>query len=346
MIKTKSTFWVVLLLSGLLAACSNKVSTPQPDAIIPGTAIPIIATPTTANPTKVAAVIWSGDHAPIQMDLIMTITGSSAPFKEVRGVALDQEGDIYIVDRGNSSVMKFDSTGKYLMQWGSRGSGDGQFDMIGNGAGFVAVDSQGNVYVTDTTHVQKFDSQGNFLTKWGKQGTGDGQFMLALAIAIDPQNNVYVVDIDNNNVQKFDENGNFLLKWGNKGSGEGQFNKSSAVTIDNQGNVLVVDVMTGRLQKFDSNGRFMSQVFLGSVDGMVIGPVALVVGQQGQIYIGEFAHGRVVEFDNSGKLLAAWGNTGTLEEQMSEAGGLAIDKDGAVYVADAFNHRVLKFIQH
>jgi DNA-binding beta-propeller fold protein YncE len=122
--------------------------------------------------------------------------------------------------------------------------------------------------------------------------------------------------------------------------------RPTAVAIDLQGNVLVADVGTGRLQKFDSSGRFLGQVFLGAVDNLVIGPIALAVGAQGQIYIGEYAQGRVDEFDSSGKLLAAWGNTGTYEEKMSEAGGLALDKDGSIYVADAFNHRVLKYRQH
>jgi DNA-binding beta-propeller fold protein YncE len=280
------------------------------------------------------------------MDLIETITSGSTPLGEVRGLALDQNGDLYVVDRGNSRVLKFDPGGKFLLEWGSQGTGDGQFDMSGNGAGFVAVDSLGNVYVTDNTHIQKFDSQGKFLIKWGGQGTGDGQFTLALAIAIDQKDDIYVVDVENDVVQKFNENGKFLRKWGGTGSGEGQFGSPTSVAIDKEGNVLVVDASIGRLQKFNNNGRFLSQVFLGEVDGQTIGPVALAVGDQGQIYIGEYAHGRVVEFDSSGKLLAAWGDTGTPDEKMTEAGGLALDKNGDVYVADAFNMRVLKFQQH
>ena len=345
--KGTTTLCAGLLLASLLVACNGNTSTSQPPAVAPTTTPqPHAVTPTTAITTMVAPIVWAGDHPTVQMDLIGTITSSPTPFGEVRGLALDQEGNLYVVDRANSRVLKFDRTGKFLMQWGSQGTGDGQFDMNGNGAGFVAVDSLGNVYVTDNTHVQKFDSHGKFLTKWGTEGSGDGQFKLALAIAIDPQDHVYVVDIDNNAVQKFDGSGKFLLKWGEKGSGEGQFSKPTSVAIDLQGNVLVADAGTGRLQKFDSNGRFLSQVFLGAVDNLVIGPVALAVGDQGQIYIGEYAHGRVDEFDSSGKLLAAWGNTGTLEEQMSEAGGLALGKDGTVYVADAFNHRVLIFRQH
>ena len=319
--------WILFLLAGLLVACGGKPSTP------------------TITPT-VGMIVWGGDHPSLQMDLIGTIATSPVKLIEVRGVAVDQAGNLYVVDKGNSQVLKFDRTGKILLQWGSQGTGDGQFDMSGNGTGFVAVDSQGYIYVTDTYHVQKFDNQGKFLTRWGTEGTGDGQFMLALMLAIDPQDNIYVVDLDNDNVQKFDSNGKFLLSWGGNGTGAGQFMRPTAVAIDLQGNVLVADVGTGRLQKFDSSGRFLGQVFLGAVDNLVIGPIALAVGAQGQIYIGEYAQGRVDEFDSSGKLLAAWGNTGTYEEKMSEAGGLALDKDGSIYVADAFNHRVLKYRQH
>jgi sugar lactone lactonase YvrE len=338
--KTKAA---LVLLTGLgtvaVAACSAA-----PVATV------ATESPTIAPATPGAPITWSGEHPGIQMDLVETITGSPQPFGQVRGVALDKDGNLYAVDGVTSQVLKFDPTGKLLMHWGSVGTADGQFVMSGlqgkNTTGFVALDSQGNVYVTENNRVQKFDSNGKFLTKWGTAGSGDGQFALALAIAIDAQDNVYVVDIDNNEVQKFDSSGRFLVRWGGNGSDPGQFNQPTAVAIDLQGNVLVADAANGRLQKFDSNGKFLGQVFLGAVDSQVIGPVALAIGDQGQIYVGEFAHGRVVEFDPSGKLLAAWGNTGPYADQLSEAGGLALGKDGSVYVGDAFNHRVLKFQPH
>jgi tripartite motif-containing protein 71 len=337
---------VLFAVAWLLSSCAapSSAAPSLTPAVVP-TQVPTIAA-TPASPT----LTWGGDHAPVQMDLTGTITGSPKPFGQVRGVALDKDGNLYAVDGATSQVMKFDPAGKLLMQWGEIGTADGQFVMSGlqgqDTTGFVALDSQGNVYVTENNRVQKFDSNGKFLTKWGEAGSGDGQFGLALAIAVDPQDNLYVVDINNNEIQKFDSSGKFLLKWGGKGSGDGQFSNPTSVAIDMQGNVLVSDADTGRLQKFDSNGKFLSQVYLGAVDGMVIGPVAMAVGDQGQIYIGEFAHGRVVEFDSSGKLLAAWGNTGSYQDQMSEAGGMALGKDGGVYVGDAFNHRVLIFRPH
>ena len=126
MIKRRTTLWAVLLLAALLAACGANTSTPT--YAPPFTPQPPAATPTTAITPTVAPIVWAGDHPTVQMDLIGTITSGPTPLGEVRGVALDQEGDLYVVDRGNSRVLKFDPSGKFLLQWGSQGTGDGQFD--------------------------------------------------------------------------------------------------------------------------------------------------------------------------------------------------------------------------
>src|SRR6266571_4521585 len=92
----------------------------------------------------------------------------------------------------------------YLLQWGTPGSGDGQF----NGPAGVAVDASGNVYVADygNHRVQKFTDTGTFLTQWG------GQFNGPTGVAVDASGNVYVGDtgnggIHNNRIQKFTDTG-------------------------------------------------------------------------------------------------------------------------------------------
>ena len=89
----------------------------------------------------------------------------------------------------------------------------------------VAVDSSGNVYITDSSDnlIQKFDSNGNHITKWGSFGSGNGQFYGPDGVAVDSAGNVYVADTANHRIQKFDSNGNFITKWGSFGSGDGQF---------------------------------------------------------------------------------------------------------------------------
>ena len=73
--------------------------------------------------------------------------------------------------------------GAFLAEWGSNGSGDGEFK---NPAG-IAVDAAGNVHVADTDNfrIQEFTAAGAFVTKWGTNGSGDAQFDYPLGIAVD-----------------------------------------------------------------------------------------------------------------------------------------------------------------
>ena len=88
-----------------------------------------------------------------------------------------------VADGFNDRIQKFDTTGTFLAKWGSSGSGNGQFSLLGG----VTTDSAGDVYVSDigNARVQKFDSAGTFLTQWGSSGTGPGQFTEPAGLAVD-----------------------------------------------------------------------------------------------------------------------------------------------------------------
>jgi hypothetical protein len=116
-------------------------------------------------------------------------------------VAVPPSGDVYVIDRNNDRVQRFDANGNFLGKWGATGTGNGPFD---NPFG-LAADRLGNVYVADTENnrIQKFDPDGQFLEKWGTLGVGPGEFENPEGVAVDCRGNVYVADTDNNRVQKF-----------------------------------------------------------------------------------------------------------------------------------------------
>jgi len=100
------------------------------------------------------------------------------------GIAISPANVLYVVDYGNHRVQSFDAAGKYLSQFGSMGSGNGQFMT----ACQVSLDVSGNIYVSDVVNcrVQKFDGAGNYLSQWGSAGRGNGQFQYSpqgLAVA-------------------------------------------------------------------------------------------------------------------------------------------------------------------
>jgi len=81
---------------------------------------------------------------------------------------------IFVSDRDNDRIQIFDSSGTYLSQFGSSGTGDGQFDDPMS----VEVDSSGDIYVVDNNNsrIQIFDSSGTYLSQFGSSGSGNGQF--------------------------------------------------------------------------------------------------------------------------------------------------------------------------
>ena len=80
-------------------------------------------------------------------------------------VAFAPNGDVYVSDGyGNARVVKFSGDGQYILEWGSRGTGPGEFGLPHG----IDVDARGRVYVVDRDNrrVQVFDADGAFLDQW------------------------------------------------------------------------------------------------------------------------------------------------------------------------------------
>src|SRR6185295_12980687 len=132
-------------------------------------------------------------------------------------------------------------------QWGSFGTGDGQFNWP------VAVAVRNTfLYVTDrrNNRIQKLTTDGVFLTKWGSLGNGSGQFNEPNGVAVDSQGRVYVADSINQRIQMFNENGGHIKSWGTYGSGNGQFQYPHGVVVDASNFVYITDNVNHRVQKF------------------------------------------------------------------------------------------------
>jgi sugar lactone lactonase YvrE len=246
----------------------------------------------------------------------------------------------------------------YVSQWGTYGSGNGQFAI----PGYIASNSSGEVYVYDARNnrIQKFTSSGQYILQWGTQGSANGQFQVpnfALGdslggIAIDMVGNVYVVDTGNNRVEKFDSQGNYITQWGSLGAGNGQFNGPGGVAIDTSGNVYVVDRYNNRVQKFKPNGGYLSQFGTGSSSsGQFSNPTGVDNGifldTSGNIYITTLTGYGVKKFNSIGQYLSQVGSRGYVGNgKFMDPVGVAVDSYGNMYVVDNYQERVQKFDQN
>jgi hypothetical protein len=227
----------------------------------------------------------------------------------------------------------------YLGQWGSAGSGDGQF----NQSWGVATDSLGNVYVADTLNhrIQKFSASGTFLAKWGTLGSGDGQFKWPYDVAVDGSGDVYVTDGFNFRIQKFDASGTFLTKWGSNGSGDGQFFDGRHIATDPSGNVYVADSGNNRVQKFDSTGNFLTKWgSLGSGPGQ-FNQLTGIAADGGNVYTLEQGSRRVQKFTTAGAFVTSWDITNA--DVSYSWPNIDVDPSGNVYVLDAASSTMRRY---
>ena len=203
--------------------------------------------------------IWAVDvagHAVIKYDrtgrILMLIAqpgnnpgdnSSNYAFNRPTGVSFAFNGDFYVSDGYvNSRVVKYNKDAEYISHWGSKGKGDGQFDLVHD----VAVDSKGRVYVADRTNsrVQVFDGSGRFLAKWTDVGQPWG-------LIYSPKEDVlFMCDGLNNRIVKINLEGQVLGTLSSFGKTQGKLDFAHNIAIDSTGALYVAEIKNWRVQKW------------------------------------------------------------------------------------------------
>jgi len=263
---------------------------------------------------------------------------------------MDADENIYVADMYNHRIQKFASNATYIRQWGSEGSGDGEFKWPSG----IAIDQTGNIYVADTYNhrIQKFASDGNYIDKWGGFGSWDGRFNRPKGIAVNSDENiVYVVDNYNNRIQTFALDGTFISKWGKNGgdgtsgSGDGEFNEPEGIVLDGNGNVYIADTYNHRIQKFAPDGTYIDKwgsFGLGNGEFRYPHGVALDADEN-ILYVVDNENNRIQKFASDGTYLTQWGSFGSMPDQLSYPTYLSAGSHGKIYVADTGNDRIQIF---
>ena len=126
---------------------------------------------------------------------------TAGDFSKPTGVAVDQEGNLYVCDTMNSRIEIFDADGKFISTFGKPGDGPGSFARPKG----VAIDSDGHIWVADgqMDRVQVFNQEGQLLISFGGHGVLPGQFQGLAGISIDSNNRVFTSEIFPGRVQQF-----------------------------------------------------------------------------------------------------------------------------------------------
>ena len=282
-------------------------------------------------------------------------------------IAVDRRDVVYVTDLNNARLQRFTTEGRFL------GSFDLPLDKPPRKScivGGMAVDDDGNVYLSlmNQHKVQVYTETGRLLREWGKPGDADGDLRRPGGIVLAPGNTVYVADQGNHRVQVFDTDGRFRGKWGEYGSAPGQFGGNEPkgsrfggphfLARDSQGRIYTTEGTIGRVQQFSADGKplrawgdksdepggfgahgtgFSKQSF---------GPVGVFVDNKDRVWVSSL-NDRVQAFNTDGRYLFRLGEPDDAPEtapgRFARPHGMAVDREGFLYVADAGNQRIQKF---
>jgi hypothetical protein len=264
-------------------------------------------------------------------------------FKEVGGVGVDAQDNVYVFNRGTHPMMVFDRDGNFLRSWG-----EGIFPR----AHGVTMGPDETMFLSDDGDhtVRKCSLDGKVLFTLGTSGkpaafmSGD-PFNRCTHVAIDPRNgDFYVSDgYGNARVHKYTPNGKLLFSWGESGTDPGEFNIVHNIATDKDGWVYVADRENHRVQVFDPNGKFETQwvnmarpcgLYLDQKTGLAyIGELGAAIGANAE---GRKLGPRVSIYNTQGQLQARLGDEGEGETpgRFIAPHGICIDSRGDIYVGE------------
>ena len=245
-------------------------------------------------------------------------------------VAVDDKGFLYVALYSQHCIDVLDQQGTVIRTIGTRGSsgrGNGQF-IYPNG---VAV--QGDVlYVADYNNhrVQKLTTSGEFLLKFGTQGSGDGQLNIPRGICVDARGRIFVSEYNNKRVSVFEPCATFAYHITHN-----TISNPWGMAFDLVGNLHVVDHTNNTVSIFTPEGKYISQY-----NSQVQNPSDIAIDEEGYKFVGE----SYSDYGSSRlSILGPENNLVHTIQGFNQVFGVAMDKDGYVYVSSYSTNQVLKY---
>lgn len=218
----------------------------------------------------------------------------------------------------------------------------------------IAVDSEGNYFAAvfeyrvgqeNTKMIHKLNASGKPISSFGAYGMGSGEFLYPIALAVGPNDWVYVLDSETNFVQCFDAEGAFLFHFGGRGHGKGGFNDPRMVKTDRHGHVYVLDYGNRQVQRFSAEGNYQtrwafkvsaSQPEMRVIDGLSTDSLA-------NLYISDATGGKVRKISAEGKVELSYAIEPLQGEATDTLLDLGVDDKGYLYAARRGGHLIRKY---
>jgi hypothetical protein len=215
-----------------------------------------------------------------------------------RGIAANEQGDVYVADTGNNRIVKLFNPGHKLIfkrSLGGEASSTEQFNQPHD----VALDSQGNLYIADSgnNRVQIYSSDLQFKIKIGNEAVETGELNFPSAIQVTDKKQ----------------------RWS-------FYKEEFIIVIDNEGK---------RVQQFYLSGKFMRGIISSDFGFPESSLAYIAIDYYNNIYITDTKNHCIHKFDHRLKYLTSYGRQGKGKKDFLEPTGITINRHlGQVFVAE------------
>jgi RHS repeat-associated protein len=244
----------------------------------------------------------------------------------------------------------------------------------------IAVGSDGSLYIADVINhrIRRMAPDGRIATVAGDGSAGYGgdggpatqaQLTAPLGVAVGPNDDFYFIDSENNRVRRVDPGGRITTVAGNGSvgnSGDGgpailaRLAYPRGVAVGPDGSLYIADTYNHRIRRVDPNGIMTTVAGNGTYGrkgdggpataGQLTAPIGVAVGADGSLYIAEAEDNNRVRRVGPDGIMTTVAGSGVygdggdggpaIKAQLSEPGGIALGRDGSLYIADTGNHRL------
>ncbi len=328
--------------------------------------------------------LYSGNGESAYIDSMRLDSSFFEPF----GMALDKDGGLIVVDSGNNLIRKIkddkvttiagkcsidESTGLPRIGFADGNTTDAMF----NAPRYVAVNSKGDIFVTDTGNnaIRKISGgkvytfSGNGMSGYANGNASVSRFNTPSGIAVDKDDNLYIADTMNNVIRKITPNGAVSTFAGNLNGGykdgkltEALFNEPSDLAFDKSGNLFVVDSGNQIIRKLDSAGnvttvagtwkqpeegaKYSESGFADGKKALFDAPKGIDIAEDGTIFISDSLNHKIRALKPSGMVVTIAGSDefgitlGDLSKAQLNCPKDVVYSSGKLFISDTWNNSV------